>query len=372
MARNINERLQQLHNRRSGIDRIGRLTEDAKLTVFSNSLIEENWQKRARTQPYTRYALGSMQEVDSDYTRISIESAQRVGNQLNTALANIDFRLQGSVPLNVHIRGVSDVDVLVLNTDFLSYATSGQWGQQRLYTDSPRKSTDVLLESRQKTEDILKAKFPAAKIDTSGGKAINISGGSLARPVDVVPSHWYDTVGYQASGFEHDRGVIILNKKVPEAIINLPFLHIKYISDRCNSVAGGLRKAIRLCKNVKAEAEENGDNISLPSFDIAATMYHADLGALLIGCIHELAILAETQRHLDALACNHTYAKTLLVPDGSRAIFNTADKLVGLNKLSTEMDNLLREVAKEQNRKLATVVEPSLLDSRSAISSVKV
>ncbi|WP_260683583.1 hypothetical protein [Rhizobium laguerreae] len=129
MARDIGKRLNQLHTRRTGVDRLGRVAQDTAADVLKKSYLEESWQKRAKDQPYTRYCLGAMQEVDQDYTRISLETAERVGKQLLEGLqaANIpvDFRLQGSVPLNVHIRGVSDVDLLTLETSFLLYATNG-------------------------------------------------------------------------------------------------------------------------------------------------------------------------------------------------------------------------------------------------------
>jgi len=191
----------------------------------------------------------------------------------------------------------------------------------------------------------------------------------LARPVDVVPSHWHDTVEYQTSGQEHDRGVKILDKKLARDIDNLPFFHIKRVRDRCGLTSGALRKSIRLCKNVKADAERDGQQIALPSFDIAATMYHADLPALQMGAVYELAILAETQRHLDMLARNQEDAKKLLVPDGSRPIFDTAEKFQGLVRLSIEMDDLVREVGKEQSAALAHFAEPSLYESRTAIAS---
>lgn len=115
---------------------------------------------------------------------------------------------------------------------------------------------------------------------------------------------WHDTSDYQRSFAEHDRGVKILDKKVPTTLHNMPFRHIKLISERCVQCVGGLKKSIRLCKNVKADAINDGKDINFPSFDIAATMYHADLGALAAGTTYELAILAETQRWLDYLACN--------------------------------------------------------------------
>jgi hypothetical protein len=87
MPRNISDRLTRLTNRRKGTDRLGRLTETAQLEVLRKSLQSEAWQKRASTgQPNTRYALGAMQEVDQDYTRISIDTARRVGAQLEAGL----------------------------------------------------------------------------------------------------------------------------------------------------------------------------------------------------------------------------------------------------------------------------------------------
>lgn len=372
MARNVTGRLARLKDRRFGTDRLARLAADAQIELLAKSYIEEAWQKRAPSnKPNTRYALGAMQEVGPDYTKVSVDTAQRVGNQLKSGLEaagySVDFRLQGSVPANLHIRGVSDVDLLNLDTSFYTYATAGRRSALGLYTiPTPKTSIGVLTSLRNEAEKILKAKFPAADVDCSGAKAIKIAGGSLARPVDVVPSHWFDTVDYQTTLEEHDRGVTILNKKVPITIDNVPFLHIKRINDRDTQTMGGLKKAIRLCKNVKNDAEEEGTVIGLPSFDIASTMYHADPKALAVGAFYELGILAETQRFLDYLTQNEEEAKKLYVPDGSRKIFDTQEKLRGLRALSIEMDDLLTEVAKEQVPNLGP--KPTWYDSRAALA----
>lgn len=377
MPRDINGRLDRLRSRRRGIDRLGRLNETAQDEVLKKSTGDEAWQNRAHNQPNTRYALGTMQEVGADYTRISIETAQRVGNQLNGGLTaagfSVDFRLQGSVSLNVHIRGVSDVDLLNLDTGFFTYQTSGVRSALGLYRAPTNKtSLGVLWSLRHEAEKILKSKFPAATVYISGGKAIAISGGSLARPVDVVPSHWHDTDAYQTSLLERDRGVTILNKKVPVTINNLPFLHIARVNERDAGTAGGLKKAIRLCKNVKNDAVEEGKKIDFPSFDIAATMYHADTNALRAAQYYELAVLAETQRFLDELYHHPDRAKALVVPDGSRRIFDTEEKYSGLKQLSIEMDDLVREVAKEQSTLLQLSQEISLYDSRQALTKAQV
>ena len=372
MPRNINKRLDQLRIRRRGTDRLTRLSTAAQSEVLLKSRDEESWQKRATNQPYTRYALGAMQEVGEEYTRISIETAERVGRQLDNDLTaagfSVDFRLQGSVPLNVHIRGVSDVDLLNLDISFLTYHSQGARSLAGSYLSTSKTSIGVLTTLRNQAEKVLAARFPAATIETSGGKAIGISGGSLARPVDVVPSHWNDTIDYQNSKMERDRGVTILNKKIPETIDNLPFLHIHRIDERDKYALGGLKKAIRLCKNVKNDSVEEGKTINYPSFDIAATMYHANMEAMRASNIYELGVLAETQRFLDELYHNPDKARSLYVPDGSRKIFDTEQKYLGLKALSIEMDDLAREVAKEQDFALMASTEVSLSAARVALA----
>ena len=350
MPRDINARLNNLNIRRRGLDRVGRLNEDFAGEVLAKSYSPETWQKRATAQPFTRYALGAMQAVDPDYTRKGIETAERVGKQLESGLsAPVVFRLQGSVPLDVHIRGVSDVDLLTLETSFLTYESLGARARGGFYSSTSRTSLGVLGALRTDAEKLLKAKYPAATVDCSGGKCIALSGGSLARPVDVVPAHWNDTVAYQSSGAEHDRGVTILNKRVPATIDNLPFGHIKAVHDRDAAVFGGLKKAIRLVKNVKNDAENEAVAAKLPSFDIAALMYHADQQALQIGYLYELYILRETRRFLDWCWTNKTQAGALRTPCGSRVILDTSDKFDGLLAISCEVDDLAKRVAAEQN-----------------------
>ncbi|HKT72826.1 MAG TPA: hypothetical protein VJQ47_08040, partial [Steroidobacteraceae bacterium] len=263
-----------------------------------------------------------------------------------------------------------DVDLLNLDTNFTSYYVAGARARAGQYGPSAtRSSVEVLAALRRESERILKNAYPAVTVDTSGAKAIHLSGGSLARPVDVVPAIWLDTIAYQSSGQEHDRGVTILNKEVPTTLDNLPFLHIKRVSEQDTVTLGGLKKAIRLCKNVKSDAEEDGRTIALGSYEIAAILFHADAAALRTGYVYELAILAETQRYLDWLYHNPLEAQKLVVPDGSRKVFDSADKLGALLSLSVEMDELVREVGKEQSERLRYRA-PTLDATRAAVSQL--
>lgn len=128
MARDIQQRLKSLEARRRGTDRRG-MTFDAADQVLAKSLAQESYQVRGANKEFTKYALGSMQAVDPEYTRIGIEEATRVGKQLESGLAklgiDVEFRLQGSVPCDIHIRGASDVDLLVLEGRYIRYEVDG-------------------------------------------------------------------------------------------------------------------------------------------------------------------------------------------------------------------------------------------------------
>ncbi|MCA3105998.1 MAG: hypothetical protein IOD09_08085 [Rhodocyclaceae bacterium] len=371
MTRDIGKRLQQLKARRSGTDRVAILNSTDGLDVLAKSIYGESYTRRAAGQKHTQYVLGAMQPVDGVYTRISLAEAERVGKQLDAGLRargrDVGFRLQGSVPCDIHIRGVSDVDLLVLDEAFFTYDTSGSRARAGQFKSPVAYTPLSALQSlRSGAESILKDKFPQAKVDTSGAKAIKLSGGSLRRPVDVVPSHWHDTSDYQVTWREADRGVKILDKSISESVLNMPFRHIERIDQRDAQARSGLKKAIRLLKNVKADAIEEGTRIPLSSFDVASAMWHADIGALAAGEIHDLAIVAEATRHLDHLARNTSIARTLLVPDGSRPVFDSPEKIEALIQLSLEMDDVALQVAREQQRALQQL-EPSMRQIEEAL-----
>lgn len=351
MASDVYSRLSRLRSRRKGDPTVFDSAYGSSNESFTiNSQEIEEWERRgSQNQQWTRYAIGAMESVGKKYTAISVETGERVANQLKARLANagigVECKLQGSVPLDVHIKRVSDVDVLALRTDFHTYDITGikaLRGEYRYPTHLT--SSGALYSLRQGVEAALDDAFPAAKVDKTGAKAVNVTGGSLPRSVDVVPSHWHDTIAYQASDKQSDRGVTIYNKKTAETIGNLPFLHIERVGSRCDSINGGLRKAIRLCKSVKADSDRD---IGLSSYDIAAIMYHADMNALRLGQYSDLIVLTETQRHLDALYADQAAAKRLWVPDGSRVIFDTEEKRTWLLWLSVELDELLKNVYQE-------------------------
>ena len=147
---------------------------------------------------------------------------------------------------------------------------------------------------------------------------------------------------------DHDRGVRIFDKNVPETLVNLPFLHMKLIGDEDDLLDGALKKAIRLAKNVKNDAEDDKTAAKLTSFDVAALTYHCDFGNLSRARYYELAVLAELQRFYDWCYHHEASAKQLMTPDGTRTVINTNEKMSAVKTISVELDKLAQRVAEEQ------------------------
>ncbi|QVQ35351.1 hypothetical protein KHQ08_00165 (plasmid) [Pseudochrobactrum algeriensis] len=347
MAKNFESRLGKLKSRRSGPVGLqkGSMTWDG---VFVP--VEEAYQKRG-TKVATTYALGAMQQVDPDYTAKSYEEGERVRNQLEKALAGlipVEFDYQGSVPLNIHIRGVSDIDLLLLRTVYVAVDMKGSKAHTHYSEWNGDSGESLLSQLRHHAEQILINAFPEATVNIEGSKAITISGGSLRREVDVIPSHWYDTVDYQRTSLKKDRGVYIYLKKEKDRARNFPFLHMHEIQNKDDLTLGNTKKIIRLLKTLVADYEE-GSNIELSSYDIASLVWHFDNGSMRVYAWNELSLLWVAKASLDSMVLNETRTKELITPDGTRKIIDKNEKFNSLVKLRNEVNDLVAEVAKELN-----------------------
>lgn len=342
---NYTQKLANMRSRRLGLDAATALTKDSRF--IEAATFSEAYETRAKTDA-VKYAIGAMQELEAKYTQICYEEGDRVRKQLNDGLkaagipATYDY--QGSVPLNIHIRFASDIDLLVLHDRFVTVDWAGP--KASTYSRLGRSSMEDMLVLRQQCESILASRFPAVKVDKTGAKSIALSGGSLQRKVDVVPSHWHDTTAYQISNQKHDREVKILDKSVPELVTNRPFQHMRQIANKDTVTNGGAKKMIRLLKNLRKDSPKN---IDLNSYEIAALVWHFDDDKLTKPYFLELSLVAEAQRSLQWLVDYPALTKTLDVPDGSRKIIDAPEKMVALQLLKAEVDELATALVQELN-----------------------
>lgn len=337
------DRVRNLEQRRQGVRPV--VTMDGLIVANENfgTLREEKF-STIQFPDSVKYAVGAMQAVDDEYTKKSYDEGERVANQLKQNLTiPVEATYQGSVPLNVHIKGNSDIDLLLLCTNFVTADESIRW----LYTDYKGKSAiEELQDLRAQTTEVLKKKFPSATVDDAPGKAVTLSGGSLARCVDVIPSHWHDTKEYHETRLKKNREIFVLDSKVNTRVNNKPFLHIALVESKCNSVNGTLRKVIRLLKNLKYDADPE---VRFTSYDIVAVCYHMSVQDLTVPFGLDLLLLDRVHKHLSFIANNSLYRNMLYVPDGSRKIFDQPEKLNGFIHLKQELESLIKDIEQELN-----------------------
>ncbi|WP_447957265.1 hypothetical protein [Vreelandella sp. EE7] len=299
-----------------------------------------------------KYAIGAMAAVDETATQVSIREGERVADSLikslNAAGENVTKRLQGSVALDIHIKGRSDVDMLIPVTDPVNIELPKVLPSSYFPSSDPRNILQIIRDVRDKSEKILPVNFPKANVVCSNNKCICVSGGSLAREVDVVPAIWFDTIKYQNSFQEHDRGVKIYHKKDDKFLLNFPFTHMKLVNDRDALYTGNLKSVIRLMKNMIADMPDYKKCVvkQLSSYDLAAIGFHMN-EELSAPYYMKLSLVEKTRSYLALLLENKDYRSSLFVPDKSRKIFDNDGKVDALSILSREMNDLAISIFKE-------------------------
>ena len=338
-------KLQRLRDRRQGLYSRDGTYNFAK--ALSSQRRSEKFESVSEPES-VKYAIGSMQPVDDAYTRKTYAEGDRVRDRLSEGLSSptvnipVTFEYQGSVPLDVHVRGNSDIDLLVLHDGFVTADQTAR--QHHAYSDYKGKpATDELYDLRKESISILERRYYGAKVDKSGSKSIKLSGGSLDRVVDVVPSHWHDTLAWRQTGEKSHRMVYVLDSHAGNRLENRPFMHIKRVKDKCITMRGTLRKVVRLLKNLRYDASPE---INLSSYDITAIAWHMNEQELSVPFGLDLLLLDRARTHLKYIIENETYRSILGVPDDSRMIFDKSDKLKPTVQLYNELDQLTQDVYK--------------------------
>ncbi|MAI31664.1 MAG: hypothetical protein CMM07_08340 [Rhodopirellula sp.] len=348
----FDSRLQKLKDRRQGTRERALIEEGLSALSVRDPRKKEKWETN-NEKPGVKYAIGAMAEVSRESTQVSTSEGERVASTLNSSLETAGIptthRLQGSVPLNVHIEGHSDVDVLIILTKTILVQTPKLDGT-KCEAEDQRPMKDIVKELRLESEGKLTSRYHQAKVDCSNNKSIAMSGGSLKRKVDIVPACWYDNHKYQETRAEHDRGVHIYHKGDHKLIGNLPFTHIHLINQKDHLYSGNLKKVIRLLKTVIADMPiyKKIDAQKLSSYDLAGISYHMD-NELKVPSYFDLALVEKTRSHLAFLVNNPDYRDALTVPDGSRKIFDSEKKVSALKVLHNEIEALADAIMREIN-----------------------
>lgn len=299
----------------------------------------------------TRYLIGSMQPIDAEYTKNTYREAERVQEQLTQRLTFIpEYRYQGSVTNDTHIKAHSDVDLLVLHV----YFTTLEPPQIPLspYAGDPLGDLQAL---RRSCVTALGTAFPAVLVDDSGARSITLTGGSLQRKIDVVIANWWDTVDFSTHRAEFYRGVMVLDKDLPARVRNKPFLHNVIIDIKDKRASGNLRKVIRLLKSLKYDADSE---VRISSYDIASIAYNMPDSWLQASRDQDLLLANNALNYLTHLRSDAQARSSVFVPNGMRKIFGGEGATEqGLADLHRELAQLLYEVQNDLSRSFRKLAE---------------
>ncbi len=367
---NFKDRLQRLKDRRQGTQKqiyeaVAKKEKYVALLSNYDYRTTEAFEELKESEGI-KYAIGAMAAVDKKYTDISISEGHRVAENLISRLSDynisVDKKMQGSVALDIHIKRHSDVDMLIILSDILLYESPPVIS----YLPAPdkRPMKDIVKELRSTSEQVLAIRFPRVNVNTDGGKSIALEGGSLARKVDIVPSCWYDSREYQISKNEHERGIYIYHKDNHELILNYPFKHIHIVNEKDNECSGNLKCAIRLMKNIIADMPNDKKQIAkkLTSYDLTAIAFHMDEG-LKVYPHMRLGLVEKIKNHLKLLQNNEWHRNLLDVPDGTRKIFDSEEKISALSVLFREFEELATTIFREL-KPLHISYDPSVILNR--------
>lgn len=298
----------------------------------------------------TRYLVTAMKPIDSVVTARLVGEGNRVEKQLRSALIasypDLEFRRQGSVSNDTHIRFHSDVDVLVIIDKF--YTLEPPQKASNPYRGKP---VADLLSLRKNSVESLRQKFPAVFVSDAGSTSISMTGGSLACKVDAVPCNWYDTLEYTRTRAEIHRAIQVLNKVTEDRNRNKPFLFNFRLDARDKLKTNRLRQLIRLMKTVKADLCEDGQAVACTSFDICSIVYRMPDEHYNASILDPLALLENLIDWLSLILYDEELRKSLKVVDDSRSIFRGDEEVDGLRLLRQD----LKERVSEARREVGTI-----------------
>ena len=305
---------------------------------------------------YVRYA---MKGVEPEYTQKSRLAGERVQNHLKENLSDVIYKYQGSVMTNTHIKGASDIDLLVITNSFYTFDRKSintvvtteslksklsnyqlEKLQNQLKGGSYSNALSDLRKNRIDSENTLNPVYDIC--DISHPKAIKITNKSLNRDVDIVTANWYDNLTAVLRDKDSDfRGIQVYNKESnSKGDPDYPFLSIRRINERSSETTGRLKKMIRFLKNIKADSDLE---IKLSSFDINAICYDIETSKYSSKNFYELVPIIYLQ--LKSLSENIEHSNNLKSVDGNEDIFlNDSGKLNTLINLMTEIDSIMLDL----------------------------
>ncbi|MCQ2159484.1 MAG: hypothetical protein MJY97_00160 [Bacteroidales bacterium] len=306
-----------------------------------------------------KYVKRAMCAVGPEYTKRTKEAGEMAKLHLQARIPNISFEYQGSVMTDTHIKGASDIDLLVVCEKF--YGTDifkvreelqNEWkynyeqrNRLQQYSSSfslyQGDSDSDLRQLRLSIESIMSSHYDIC--DISKPKSVKITNKHLHRDVDIVTSSWFQSFDYVINGMPKERrGIKIYNKDLNCAEgPDFPFLSISLINNRSAETQGRLKKMIRFLKNVRTDSDQE---INLSSFDINAICYSIPVYTYQNADYKELVSIV--WKYMYDLLANNNQDNLLSVVGDEYVFRGKPEKVLALQRLKSEVFSIKLDLDK--------------------------
>ena len=311
--------------------------------LFSKSFSDELSGLSSPDLKILEYVKRAMEGVEARYTERTIEVGDKVKEQLKKNNPSLDYKYQGSVMCNTHIKGHSDIDLVQITNTFYSHETRDNFTEKY--------NLDYNLTSYQRTNllgiikgtpfvgdvnaDLRKIRTDAENVLVSIYKNVNISKPKCIevnptnpdRDVDVVTASWYKNVNSVVKNDDDLQGIQIYDKaKNSRLPVDYPFLKIRLLNEKDKSVNGRLKKMIRFVKTLKSDSEYNLKELS--SFDISSVCFNIPILDYYDKPYYELVVVLYNE--LKKIIVNDAYRDSIMSIDGSEPVFRGKEEKVRL------------------------------------------
>ncbi|MBS1960496.1 MAG: hypothetical protein JST80_13545 [Bdellovibrionales bacterium] len=316
--------------------------------TVTKSVVLSEAVRNASGNDAVQYLMGAMEEVSKQQTEIVTRTGERVRSQLEDFLNAKgffpSFDYQGSVTNNTHIKIHSDIDLLVVTGRYFT-PKNGSYAHLPDFTGSPQV---VIHDLRSTSKLALETRFPAATVKEKA-LCLGISGGSLQRDVDVVICNWVKNQDYEKDENKFHLGIRIRDVESGQWIENYPFMHNAMLNYRDSQAHGNHKRAIRLLKSLKEDADQN---IIASSYDICGLVYNCSVERMeSFSNEPQFQFLQRFVEYLRALETNSYLRDSLKVPNQTRPLFGSDGLSVSeMRKLTDELSELLVELRNSQQR----------------------
>lgn len=307
-----------------------------------------------------KYVRQAMKKVDDAYTCKVKETGNMVKAQLQKVLTNVEFDFQGSVMTETHILDASDIDLLVLTSEYQStdierirqalvapcyYSGLNKQRLERFRDefDPYGGAPDAVLQNlRDMSENQIAKAY--AHYDFAKSKSIRVTPTLYNRDVDIVFACWHDSMEYILSDREKTfRGIRVYdNNKKTRMPQDFPFLGISRINNQNSETNGRLKQMIRFLKNIRTDAKPELD-IKLNSFEINAICYsipikeYANMGYI--------DLVQKVRNTMWNMLQNPSRLDALKSVDGAEYVFrNRQDKVEQLRLLEEEVWQIYKSI----------------------------